>query len=230
MDTRVKRGSRSSDGREPLSRERVIGAALQVMDEEGLEAVTMRRIGRELGVEAMSLYHHVRDKEDILDGVTEAVMSEFEIPVPTGEWTADVKAMAHEWRRLLRAHPNVMRLFAERHKPLERLESFRPMEAALEVMGRGGLSPRETVQAFNAFGGYIMGFVMMEQGMMIGQDHPDHKAGHAEEMQRMLQTADLPHLLAAMPHFADCSNDEQFGFGLDLLILGLGTRSTAASS
>jgi AcrR family transcriptional regulator len=66
--------------REPLTRERIIEAAMRLMDKEGLEAVTMRRIGRELGVEAMSLYNHVADKEDILSGVVEAVMGEYEFP------------------------------------------------------------------------------------------------------------------------------------------------------
>ena len=77
--------------REPLTRDRIIEAALRVMDAEGLEAVTMRRIGRELGVEAMSLYNHVEDKDDILEGVTERAMNEFEFPPPpaTGPTTPE---------------------------------------------------------------------------------------------------------------------------------------------
>src|SRR5207247_2011645 len=86
--------------REPLSRERVIGTALRVMDEDGLDAVTMRRIGRELGVEAMSLYNHVRDKEDILDSISEAVLSEFQVP-SADDWTEGLRAAAREYRRLL---------------------------------------------------------------------------------------------------------------------------------
>ena len=78
------------------------------MDEEGLEAVTMRRIGRELGVEAMSLYNHVEDKDDILDGITERVMNEFEFPASTDDWAEDARAMSREWRRLLSVHPSVL--------------------------------------------------------------------------------------------------------------------------
>ena len=90
--------------REPLTRGRVVEAALRVMDEEGLEAVSMRRIAREVGVEAMSLYHHVEDKEDLLDGICERVMAGFEFPGPsrTGRRTA---GEARAWRRLLKAHP-----------------------------------------------------------------------------------------------------------------------------
>src|SRR5262245_63179801 len=84
--------------REPLTRERIVDAALGLMDAEGLEAVTMRRIGRELGVEAMSLYNHVEDKDDILNQVTERVMTEFEYPEWTDDWVIDGHAMSHEWR------------------------------------------------------------------------------------------------------------------------------------
>ena len=221
---RPERSSGLKRPREPLTRERIVEVALRVMDADGLEAVTMRRIGRELGVEAMSLYNHVEDKEDILDRVTEMVMAKFEIPAPTGDWVADMKTAAREWRRVLRLHPNVMRLLAERHKPLESLDSFRPMEAALEVISRGGFSMREVVQAFNAFGGYIMGFVMMEQGLMLGRSHEHGLEPEADELVRALAQADLPRLLEALPHFVECSTDEQFNFGLDLLIEGLRAR------
>jgi AcrR family transcriptional regulator len=218
--------------REPLTRQRVIEAALQVMDSEGLEAVTMRRIGRELGVEAMSLYNHVRDKDDILDGMSDAVMSQFEIPPPTKDWSRDVRAMAREWRRLLSLHPGIMELLAERHKPLEGMHAYRPMDGALETLFRAGLKPREAVQAFNALGGYIMGFVMMEQGLMPGHEG---KAGesHAQEHEAVaeaLQQAGLTRLGECFRYFAECPNDEQFEFGLDLMVRGLKARVTKAGS
>ena len=84
--------------REPLTKERIVDAALRVMDAEGLEAVTMRRIGRELGVEAMSLYNHVEDKDDILNGVTERVMTGFDYPPFTGDWFQDGRAMDYRAR------------------------------------------------------------------------------------------------------------------------------------
>lgn len=215
--------------RDPLTRDRVIDAALRIMDAEGVEAVTMRRIGRELGVEAMSLYNHVRDKDDILDGISEAVMSRFEIPPSTGDWPADVRAMAHEWRRLLGLHPGVMQLLAERHKPLEGMATYRPMNAALEALSGAGLSSRELAQAFNAMGSYIMGFVMMEQGLMPGRDHHEHAHEH-EEMADALREAGLPLLVQCFQYFAECPTDEQFDFGLDLMIDGLRAMSTRADA
>jgi AcrR family transcriptional regulator len=206
----------------------VIEAALAIMDAEGLEAVTMRRIGRELGVEAMSLYNHVRDKEDILDGISEAVMTTFQIPEPTGEWKADVRALAMEWRRLLSLHPSLMQLLAERHKPLEGMASYRPMDAALAAISEAGLSPREAAQAFNAFGGYIMGFVMMEQGLMPGHEPHEHAVQH-EAVVEALREAGLERLGECFEYFAECPNDEQFEFGLDLMIAGLGSKARRAA-
>src|SRR5205085_4540353 len=100
--------------RERLTRARVVDAALRLMDAEGLEAVSMRRLGRELGVEAMSLYNHVRDKDDLLESICEQVMAEFAFPEPAEDWVETGRRAARSWRRLLKDHPNVITLFAER--------------------------------------------------------------------------------------------------------------------
>ena len=213
--------------REPLTKERIVGAALRVMDAEGLEAVTMRRIGRELGVEAMSLYNHVEDKDEILSGVTERVMTGFDYPAFTGDWDVDCRAMAREWRRLLGLHPSVCQLLAERHKPLEGLAAFGAMDAALGLLRAAGLSERDAAQAFNALGSYILGYVTMEQGLMLGNDE-EHAREH--EMAVMaLQGSGLDNVVACLPHFADCSQDQQFEFGLDLIFRGIraGVAGTA---
>ena len=208
--------------REPLTRERVVDAALRVMDAEGLEAVTMRRIAREVGVEAMSLYHHVEDKEDLLDGVCERVMSEFRFPEPTDDWAENCRRAARAWRRLLQQHPNVMRLFAEERGPVRSIDSMRPMEFALGLLRQAGLSDRDTAQAFHAFGGYIQGFVMMELGSIAGGVDQDHLRKDVELVAALPDQ--FPVLRAVLPHFIDCGADEQFEFGLDLLIRGLESK------
>ncbi len=204
--------------RERLTRERIISAALRVMDTDGLEAVSMRRIAREVGVEAMSLYHHVRDKEDVLDGICEAVMREFEYPDSAGDITERLRTGARSYRRMLQAHPDVMRLFAERHGPARSSpESFRPMEFALQLFREAGLSDRDCVQAFHAFGGYMQGFVMMEGGTIESPEHVKHK----EDLAASLPVEEFPVLAAVSHYFAECDGDEQFEFGLDLMIRGL---------
>ena len=209
--------------REPLSRERIIQTAVRIMDEEGLDALSMRRMGRELGVEAMSLYNHVRDKEDILDSICEAVLSEFRIPNADG-WSEGARLAAREYRRLLLAHPTVVTLMTERKRPFTTAESLRAYEFALEVFRTAGLSEEDSVKAFHVFGGYILGFVTMELGMMVGGPEDEAHAQAHQEMARLLASADLPRMREAMPHFLNCDLEEQFEFGLDLLIEGIRAR------
>jgi TetR/AcrR family tetracycline transcriptional repressor len=220
--------------RERLTRDRVATAALRIMDDEGLDAVTMRRIAREVGVEAMSLYHHVRDKEDLLDGVCAMVMREFRYPDEDRPWIDVARDGAREWRRVLREHPNVIALWADRQRPMTELEALMPMEFALRVIGRAGIGDREGVLVFNVLGGYIMGVVMMEVGAMFSAGtsragapagpHAMHSKLPDEAFARLLPADTMPCLAAALPHLAGCNPDEQFEFGLDLLLAGIASR------
>jgi AcrR family transcriptional regulator len=216
---RRKEKARARSHRAPLSRERVIETALRIMDEEGLDAVTMRRVGHELGVEAMSLYNHVEDKEDILDGICERVMADFEFPERADDWEETTRAGARAWRNLLKKHPDVIRLFASERGPVRSPESMRPMEFALRLLREPGLSDRDTAQAFHAFGGYIQGFVMMELGSIAGGTSEANVKMHEELAARLPD--EFAALRSVSPHFAECSPDEQFEFGLDLLIAGV---------
>jgi AcrR family transcriptional regulator len=204
----------------------VIEAAMRVMDEEGLESVSMRRVAREVGVEAMSLYHHVEDKEDLLDGICELVMAQFDFPDRVDDWAENCRRGARAWRRLLQAHPAVMRLFAEQRGPVRSIDSMRPMEFALEILRGAGLSDRDTAQAFHAFGGYIQGFVMMELGSIAGGSDEEHMKMHAELAAAM--PGEFPALQAVSKYFAECEPDEQFEFGLELLIRGLEAKARRA--
>jgi TetR/AcrR family tetracycline transcriptional repressor len=217
--------------REPLTRARIIRAALRIMDEEGLDAVTMRRVGRELGVEAMSLYNHVRDKEDILDGITEEVLGEFRIP-RANHWADAARLAAHEFRRLLLAHPNVMTLLTERGKPVTNTDSLQVYEYTLDLFRSAGLSQADSAKALHVFGGYILGAVTMELGLMVGGPGAEGHAHDHEEMARLVASADLPRLSEAMPYLIALDLEEQFNFGLELLIEGLRTlaESTAPKS
>jgi AcrR family transcriptional regulator len=209
-----------------LTRELIVQTALAVMDAEGLDAVTMRRVGRELGVEAMSLYNHVRDKEDLLDGISEAVMADFRWEASSGDWVAEGRAAAHEWRRLLKAHPNVMTVLAERKHPLTSPDSLRPTEIALGILRRAGLSERETIHAFQAIGGYIFGLVMMEVGN-VGPGRPGQAGAEVSGELSASIASDFPCLAQMLPWLAECDMDATFEFGLDLLLEGIRSKTAA---
>jgi AcrR family transcriptional regulator len=216
--------------RERLTRDRIAAAALRIMDEEGLDAVSMRRVAREVGVEAMSLYHYVRDKEDLLDGMCAQVMREFRFPDEDRPWVEVARDGAREWRRVLNDHPNVMALWADRDGPIMDLDALMPMEFAIRVIRRAGVSDLEAVRVFNVLGGYIMGVVLMEQGALLsaGTDRDDRQGGKfGKDAASFISADDLPCLAASLPHLADCDPDEQFEFGLDLLLAGIQARSTA---
>jgi AcrR family transcriptional regulator len=210
--------------REPLSRARIVEAALRIMDEEGLDAVTMRRVGRELGVEAMSLYNHVADKEDILAGITQAVMAGFVYPPEDPDWRETARRTARAWRQLLKAHPNVITLMSHQRKPMTSIEALRPMEHALEILGRAGLSPRESVRAFRAFGGYIQGFVLAEIANMFGGEQTEVRP---EDIARTLPLEELPTLAVHLEHLFRCDLDAEFEYGLDLMIRGLEAKASS---
>ena len=211
--------------RERLTRGRVVSAALSIMDREGLEAVSMRRVGRELGVEAMSLYNHVADKDDLLDGIVELVMSEFRVPQDTGDWFQAGREAAREWRRLLREHPQVIQVFAERSKPLESATALLPTEFALTCLRNLGLSPEEAGEVFHAIGGYIFGFVLMETRQMFGAPGPE---GITPDELRASIPADLPRVAECFPAMCSVEPDTQFEAGLDLFLLGLRAKVEAS--
>ena len=214
--------------RERLTRERVIEAALRVLDAEGLEAVTMRRIAREVGVEAMSLYNHVKDKDDLLDGIVGRILLEFPVPddgIAT-DWASYGRQVAHGWRAVLMAHPNALPLVGSRPPATDDPAVLLPIETALRALRDAGLSDRDAVTAFHAIGGYIFGFVMMESGQAFGMPGPGHQpSGFGFEV----SPDELPCLTACMPYLIGCDFDEQFAFGLDLMIEGLRAKTTAVA-
>src|SRR6478672_746410 len=103
--------------RAPLNLERALQVALVIADDDGLEAVTMRRLARELGVEAASLYHHVNGKDQILDGLVDVVAAEIELPKPSTDWRETVSQRAHHTRASLLRHPWAVSLMASRTSP-----------------------------------------------------------------------------------------------------------------
>ena len=219
----VREHGKTTPHRGRLSRDVIVRAALHLMDTEGLEALTMRRVGRQLGVEAMSLYNHVRDKEDLLDGVAEAALAEFDVePRAHADWLAEGRAAAHAWRKLLKKHPNVMTLLVERKHPITSPDAIRPTEIALQILRRAGLSERDTVHAFQAIGGYIFGFVMMEIGNVApGRPGSDDVAHHLQQL-----SGEFPCFAALFPVMAECDMDATFEFGLDLLLEGIRAKAS----
>lgn len=215
--------------RAKLTRDRVIDAALRIMDEEGLDAVSMRRVGRELGVEAMSLYHHVHDKEDLLLGIREQVLSRFLDPGTNGDWEVRARQAARSWRQILRAHPNIMVLISESKRFAMTPTSLRPTETALRLLREVGLPEDDAVKAFCALGGFIVGFVMFEIGVTRASG-PGDQPPTPEELMAELPADEFPCFMSSLPYLMQGDIDQRFEYGLDLLIAGIRSKSAGVPS
>jgi Tetracyclin repressor-like, C-terminal domain len=152
-------------------------------------------------------------------------MSEFAFPPESDDWRDLVRNGARAWRDMLRAHPNVIALFAERKHPLSSIDALRPMEFALDVLRRSGLPDAEVVNAFRVLGGYIMGFVMIETGKMMSGMGGEQDATR-EDVEEIL-AGEVPNFLALLPHLGACEPGQNFDFGLELIISGIEARVAA---
>ena len=141
-----------------LSRERVLRAAVELIDEQGLSGLSMRGLAARLGVEAMSLYHYVRKKSDLLDGVFEAIVMEVRLPAPSGVWRQDAQRCAQALYEVLWRHPRALPLFATR--PAATAVSLERLEEALALLGSAGLESSQALFVFQTVFAFVIGHVI----------------------------------------------------------------------
>ena len=144
----------------PLNLERTLQVALVIADDEGLDAVTMRRLARELGVEAASLYHHVKGKNQILDGLVEVVAAEIEPPMPSTDWRTAITQRAHNTRAGLRRHRWAVSLMASRTSPGPATLGL--LETGIRCFREDGFSVPQAAHAISVVDSYVHGFVLQE--------------------------------------------------------------------
>ncbi|WP_205507523.1 TetR/AcrR family transcriptional regulator [Myxococcus vastator] len=203
--------------RAPLSRERVVTAAMALADEKGAAGVTMRAIAARLGVEAMSLYNHVAGREDILDGMVDAVFGEIDLPIATMDWKEAMRDRAASSRAVLRRHPWAVGLMDSRSQPGP--STLRHHDAVLGALRAGGFSVAMAAHAFSVIDSYLYGFVLQELSLPFTS--PAELDEVATDILRDLPADAYPHLKelitehALQPgyHYAD-----EFEFGLSLIL------------
>jgi AcrR family transcriptional regulator len=205
--------------RTPLSRERVLRAAIALADERGAEELTMRKLAKELGVEAMSLYNHVDNKDDLLDGMIDIVFSEIEAPLPGGDWKAELRKRAVSTREALNRHRWAIGEMEGRttHGP----SNLRLHDAVLGCLRAAGFSIEMTVHGMSVQDAYIYGFALQQSDM--SSETPDDFAAEAQRQMRdyAAALADYPHLVEVVGgHVAKAGYDyeTEFLFGLDVIL------------
>lgn len=194
--------------RESLSRERILVTALGLIDAEGLEAISMRRVGEALGVEAMSLYNHVANKGALLDGVFEQVLAELPPERSRGRWTTVLRRRARELRGVLLAHPHVLPLFATR--PAVTPGALAQLERALEVLAQAGFSDDDGLSAVQVLLAFVVGHTMATA--LMESPAPSFYAGLDEG---------LPRLRALAGRLAEHDLEAEFELGLSAMLRGL---------
>jgi AcrR family transcriptional regulator len=205
-----------TSSRVPLSRERVLQAALALADEGGVEAVSMRRLGQALGVEAMSLYKHVADKEAILDGIADLVMDEVEVPSPDLDWRTSIRRSAISAHEALRRHPWAGVVLESRLNPGP--ARLRYLDAVVGVLRGAGFETAIVARAFMALDSHTYGFTMQELALPFDAGSA---SGVAEEMAARVFADAYPNLLAMAELAMSGAPMLDFEFGLDLLLDGL---------
>ena len=217
METQTEPSARP---RTPLNRERVLRAAVALADVGGIESLTMRKLGHELGVEAMSLYNHVANKEDILDGIVDMVFSEIAIPSDRADWKAAMRRRAISAREVLLRHPWATKLMQSRTKPGP--ATMRHHDSVLGILREAGFTLDMAAHAYSVMDSYIYGFALQQINLPL--DTSENVARVAQDILRQLPANEYPHLAemitdhAMKPGYAYA---DEFEFGLDLILDGL---------
>jgi AcrR family transcriptional regulator len=206
--------------REPLTRERVLQAAVRLADGSGIEAVSMRRLGQELGVEAMSLYNHVARKDDLQAGMIELVLSEVEPPAVGGNWKDEIRRTSVSSYQAFLRHRWACGLMMR--GPTVSAVRMQWTEAVLRTLRTGGFSADLTHHAYHAVDSHITGFTLWVVSMPF-ETH-DELVDLAEAFLPRISTEEFPYLIEhAQQHLLPPDPDEkpEFEFGLDLILDGL---------
>ncbi len=209
--------------RPALTLEQIIDAAVRVADRGGLTHVSMRNVGKEAGVEAMSLYHHLAGKDALLDALANWIYTQIMLPESQRPWRQEMEARAASARRALLLHPWALGLIGSRPSPGP--DELRHHEAVFACLRSNGFSLPMAIHTASALDAYVYGFVLSELNMPFDVDEPID--GFIDEIQQMIPASDYPNLAETITdHLVGqgFSYANEFDFGLALILDGLERR------
>lgn len=204
-----------------ISRERILSVALRIADEQGLPRLTMRRLGAELGVDPMAVYHHVADKAALFDGLIERVFSEVQLPPRTGRWDHDLRAVARAVRTTFLAHGETVALLGTR--PPVTQTAFELVETITAILLDAGFTEQQAADGFDCLGRLLIGHTLAEAGRPPGGEVSGGEQEHTHAQQKL--PADRYPSLAAVQRAGIRHDPERlFELALDGMVLGLQTQ------
>ena len=209
--------------RTPLSRERIIACAMKLADEEGIGALSMRRVAAELGATPMALYNHVSGKDELLNGISGQLLQEIDLSaIDPGDWASSVKTGYAEFRRVLLAHPNLLPVL--QRKGEVSAEAMKPIELAMSLLRSAGFTPEEALHAHWTLSGYTMGHVLWQMTNPLMDESAEGAASamraHALQHKKMLPIEEFPCLHEALLSIEMCDMEAAWEFGIDSIIEG----------
>jgi AcrR family transcriptional regulator len=212
-------GKTGEEARTQLTRERVVAAAIGLADQDGIDSISMRRLAQELDIEAMSLYSHVRNKEDLLDGMVEAVIGEIPLGADAGDWKASLRQMALAARGVLLTHPWAPRVIESRTAAGPAM--LRYIDTVIGLLREEGFTIEQTHHALHVLGSRALGFTqeLLDDSGEVG---PEAAAALAAQL-----GATFPHvaeMILAVTHegaLGPCDDHQEFEFSLDFILDGL---------
>jgi AcrR family transcriptional regulator len=209
---------RTEARRRPLSRDRVLRAAIRMADEGGVESVSMRKLGQALRVEAMSLYKHVANKEDLLDGMADLVTSDFDVPSGDVDWKTAIRRSAISAHQVLLGHPWASSLIESRRDSGP--ARLRYLDAVIGVLSAAGFAMPMVLRSIMTLDSYTYGFALQEVAWPFDRDSVPEEAA---TLARGLPAGDYPNLVAMAEMVATASGGVpvDYEFGLDLILDGL---------
>lgn len=209
--------------RTPLTRERVLRAALEIVDTEGVEALSMRRLAHDLDREAMSLYRYASSKADLLDGVVELVLGELTIDPGAQDWRDELRQLARNFRSLALAHPNTVALLVTRPlaTPLGQRSPgvLRPLENFLELLVRAGFTAAQALHAYRLYFGFLNGHILDELQEVV--DNPDESDYLLRLGLHRFPREQFPQLRAVAPDLATYDGAAHLEHGVNMMLTGL---------
>jgi AcrR family transcriptional regulator len=210
----------NTEPRARLNRDRVLGAAIALADADGIASLTMRKLGVELGVEAMSLYNHVANKVDLLDGMIDSVFGEIDQPVGGTDWRTAMHLRAVSAREVMSRHPWAIGLMESRNTPGP--ATLRHHDAVIGTLREAGFSIAMAAHAISTLDSYIYGFALQETSLPFHTAEDTAKV--AQRTLTRLSSNEYPHLTElTVEHILQPGYDHgnEFAFGLDLILDGL---------
>ena len=206
-----------ADRRVPLSRDRILEAAVGLADREGLHALTMRRLGSQLGVEAMALYKHVSSKDDILRGMVELVVSRIDTPAERADWRDAMRSRAMSAREVLTRHSWAIGLLESRRSMGP--NQLRYVDAILGSLRSAGFSVEDAAHAFWLLDSYVYGHIVQEMSMSAGSEPAEQPGPPPADPHAF--SAQYPHLAEIAAHASSFSVDGEFAHGLEVILTAL---------